>query len=147
MRNKTVTDAEIFSEIPGARARGRSARTSDARAMSAHYSPVTGRLTVVLANDAIFSFPAKLAPGLRRATAAQLAKLHVSPSGEGLLWPDIDADLSVGGMLEAMVGGKLLMRQLGRAGGLVRSAAKARASRVNGAKGGRPRVKKSDRDN
>lgn len=145
MRNKSGTDAEILSQIPGARERGRLARISEPRAIGARYSSVTGRLTVILANDARFSFPTALAPGLRKANPTELAKVHVSPSGEGLIWPDIDADLSVAGILEAMVGGKLLMSALGRAGGVVRSDAKARASRLNGAKGGRPKVKKSDR--
>jgi hypothetical protein len=33
------------------------------------------------------------------------------------------------------------MRELGRAGGSARSEAKARAARLNGAKGGRPRAR------
>lgn len=139
MRNKPITDAELLAQIPAARKRGRIARTSGARAITACYSQTTGRLTVALANNATFSFPTNLVPGLSGATPDQLVKVDISPSGEGLLWPEIDADLSVAGMLEAMVGGELLMSQLGRAGGLARSEAKAKASRSNGAKGGRPR--------
>ncbi|MGI9044587.1 MAG: hypothetical protein ACR2GK_10755 [Gemmatimonadaceae bacterium] len=44
-------------------------------------------------------------------------------------------------MLEAMVGGRALMSELGRVGGLARTDAKKRAARANGAKGGRPTVK------
>lgn len=139
MRNKRITDAELLAQIPAAKERGRIARASGSRAITARYSQTTGRLTVALANNATFSFPTKLVPGLRGATAAQLSKIDISPSGEGLLWPEIDADLSVAGMLEAMVGGDLLMSQLGRVGGLARSEAKAKTSRSNGAKGGRPK--------
>ncbi len=142
MRNSSTTGAEIIAQIPVARDRGRLARKTEPRAKSARYSRVTGRLTVVLSNNAIFSFPAKLAPGLQNATEAQLARVEVSPSGEGLMWADIDADLSVAGILQAMIGGKVFMRELGRSGGLARSEAKATAARSNGAKGGRPRMKK-----
>lgn len=142
MRNRTATDAEILAQITGARERGRRARAVEPRAKSARYSRVTGRLTVTLTNNAIFGFPARLAPGLDNASEAQLAKVEVSPSGEGLLWPDIDADLSVAGMLRAMLGGKAVMRELGRSGGLARSQAKAAAARSNGARGGRPRASK-----
>ncbi len=139
MRNRRISDEELLAQIPAARNRGRIARASGARAITARYSKATGRLTVALANSATFSFPTSLVPGLSGATPAQLAKINISPSGEGLLWPEIDADLSVAGMLEAILGGDLLMSQLGRVGGLARSDAKAKASRSNGAKGGRPR--------
>ena len=142
MRNSETASASILAQIQAARARARTAKSTEPRAKSARYGRETGRLTVLLTNEAEFSFPAKLAPDLKHATASQLAKVEVSPSGEGLMWPDIDADLSVAGILETMLGSTTLMRELGRVGGRSRSKAKASAARTNGEKGGRPRINK-----
>lgn len=141
MAGNKSTDAQILAQIPAARARARLAKATEPRARSARYSRATKRVTVALTNGAIFSFPAKLAPGLQRASHAELAKVEVSPSGEGLMWEELDADLSVAGVLEAIVGSTRWMRVLGRSGGTSRSPAKARAARANGAKGGRPKVR------
>jgi len=145
MGDNTLTDARILAQIPGARERGRVAKAVEPRASSARYSRVTGRVTVTLTNGAIFSFPARLAPGLGKASQSELSKVRVSPSGEGLFWEELDADLSVAGMLEAIMGTTRWMRVLGRSGGRSRSPAKARAARVNGAKGGRPKTAPTNR--
>jgi hypothetical protein len=49
---------------------------------------------------------------------------------------------SVTELLAGVLGTKAWMAELGRAGGRVKSAAKSRAARRNGAKGGRPRKRK-----
>lgn len=140
MADNTLMDAQILAQIPAARERARIAKATEPRATSARYSRVTGRLTVALTNGAKFSFRARLAPGLEKASHAELSKVAVSPSGEGLFWDDLDAHLSVAGVLEAMIGSSRWMRVLGRSGGRSRSPAKARAARANGAKGGRPKA-------
>lgn len=140
MADKALTHAQILAQIPAARERARIAKAIEPRAKRARYSRVTGRLTVSLTNGAIFSFPARLAPGLENASHVELAEVEVSPSGEGLLWEDLDADLSVAGLLEAIIGTSRWMRVLGSSGGRSRSLAKARAARANGAKGGRPKA-------
>lgn len=148
MARKTLTDAEILSQIPAARARERLARATEPRAKSARYSRTTGLLTIVLTNSATMAFPAHLAPGLENASPAELAKVKVLPSGDGLSWDSLDVDLSVAGLFETMFGLSGWMRALGRHGGKARSAAKTRAARENGAKGGRPRgTRKSSRQN
>lgn len=140
MKHRVLTDVEILAQIPAARERGRVAKATEPRAARARYSRLTGRLTVLLTNGALFSFRARLAPGLEKASHAALAKVEVSPSGEGLSWDAIDAHLSVAGVLETILGGSFWKRQLGRSGGRSRSPAKVRAARANGAKGGRPRT-------
>ncbi len=40
-----------------------------------------------------FLFPPELAQGLRGASAKDLANVEITPSGEGLRWPNLDADL------------------------------------------------------
>ena len=80
------------------------------------------------------------AQGLEHANASQLAKIEISPSGLGLRFPALDADLYSPSLLEGFVGSKRWMAaQLGKAGGQTRSKAKAAAARSNGRLGGRPR--------
>lgn len=140
MADNRLTDEQIREQIPGARERARIARETGPRAKSVRYSRATRRISVTLTNDAAFSFPTKIVPGLGNASHSELAKVNVSPSGEGLMWSELDADVSVSGLLEAVIGQGPWMRLLGRSGGISRSPAKAQAARANGAKGGRPRA-------
>ncbi len=60
-------------------------------------------------------------------------------NGSSLHWPELDLDVYVPNLIKNIYGTKKWMSALGRRGGMVRSAAKCRSSRKNGAKGGRPR--------
>lgn len=86
-----------------------------------------------------FAFPADLAEGLADAPRSKLAKIKVSPNGLGLHWPLLDADLYVPGLIECASGTGRLMQQIGKLGGLSCSASKAKASRENGKRSGRPK--------
>ncbi|MGD0777782.1 MAG: DUF2442 domain-containing protein, partial [Candidatus Solibacter sp.] len=78
--------------------------------------------------------------GLEDANAAQLSEIEISPSGFGIHFPAVDADLYVPGLLEGILGSKTWMAaRLGQIGGQSRSRAKKAASRANGKLGGRPR--------
>jgi hypothetical protein len=77
--------------------------------------------------------------GLQSATKEQIARVEILGGGTGLHWPDLDLDFYVPGLLRGVYGNKKWMAEIGRSGGSVRSAAKKRAARVNGLKGGRPR--------
>jgi hypothetical protein len=77
--------------------------------------------------------------GLESATQEQIARVEILGSGTGLHWPDLDIDFYVPGLLRGVYGNRKWMAEIGRSGGSMRSAAKKRASRANGAKGGRPR--------
>jgi hypothetical protein len=79
--------------------------------------------------------------GLQSATKEQIARVEILGGGTGLHWPDLDLDFYVPGLLRGVYGNKKWMAEIGRSGGSVRSAAKKRAARVNGLKGGRPRRK------
>jgi hypothetical protein len=77
---------------------------------------------------------------LEDANAAQLSEIEISPSGFGIHFPAVDADLYVPGLLEGILGSKTWMAaRLGQIGGQSRSRAKKAASRANGKLGGRPR--------
>src|SRR5262249_58574025 len=113
------------------------------RASAARYDRRSNRIIVDLRNGARFLFPPELAKGLAGASARDLANIVITPSGEGLRWPSLDADFSLPGLMMGMFGNKLWMTEFARRGGSARSEAKAASSRANGRKGGRPRKKAS----
>jgi hypothetical protein len=109
-------------------------------AVSASYDRGAGRIVVALSTGVEIAFSPRLAEGLAKASADDLADIEISPAGLGLHWPRLDADLYVPSLLEGVFGSKRWMAaQLGAAGGRVQSRAKAAAARENGRKGGRPR--------
>ncbi len=109
-------------------------------ATAARYDRRVSRIVITLDNGLEIAFPPRLAEGLANATAAELSEIEITPLGDGLRWPILDADLSVAGLLAGMFGSKHWMAaQLGAAGGRARTEAKAASSRENGRKGGRPR--------
>jgi hypothetical protein len=113
---------------------------SQPKAIFAHYDRRISRIVIGLDNGLELAFPPRLAQGLEHATPAELAVIEISPLGDGLHWPAIDADLYVPALLQGIFGSKSWMaRHLGAAGGRVRSGAKGAAARENGRKGGRPR--------
>jgi hypothetical protein len=67
-------------------------------------------------------------------------EIEISPSGLGIHFPKLDADLYLPGVLEGFLGSKRWMAsRLGQAGGKSRTAAKRAAARANGRMGGRPK--------
>lgn len=130
-----VTD----DEFRAAEARGEDARQAG-YAVSARYDRPSGRLIVALNTGVELAVPADRIEGLAGAEAAALAEIEISPSGLGLHWPALDADLYLPALLQGVFGSRAWMaRQLGAAGGRAKTAAKAAAARDNGRKGGRPR--------
>jgi predicted butyrate kinase (DUF1464 family) len=92
-----------------------------------------------LGNGYLYGFPATSIAELAKASAKQLVAVEVSPGGSGLHWEELDADLSVAGLLLSSLGRGEKLTELARIAGRAKSPAKAAASRANGAKGGRPR--------
>jgi hypothetical protein len=110
------------------------------RAIGAHYDRKTRKIVVELSSRVIVSFSPGDAEGLEGAKPSQLDAIEISPSGFGIHFPALDADLYVPGILEGLLGAKRWMAsRLGRIGGQSRSRAKTAASRANGRLGGRPR--------
>ena len=135
MAFKMLTEADYLAAVE----RGRIADENEPRATSAWYDEASGRIFMELKNGCLFAFPAEMGQGLQGATAEQLSEVEILPGGEALHWEELDADLGVPGLVAGVFGSKAWMRELGRAGGSMQSEAKARASRENGKKGGRPR--------
>jgi Protein of unknown function (DUF2442) len=109
-------------------------------ATSAHYDSKAGRIVVSLSSGIEIAFPAELAEGLAGAKASDLSEIEITPTGLGLHWPRLDADLYLPALMEGTFGSRRWMAQLmGTAGGRATSTAKRAAARRNGRLGGRPR--------
>ena len=110
------------------------------RAVSAHYDRKSGHIVIHLSSKLILSFSPHDAESLKNAKPSQLDEIEISPSGFGIHFPKLDADLYVPGLLEGFLGSKKWMAsRLGQIGGQSRSRAKRAASRANGRLGGRPK--------
>jgi hypothetical protein len=121
--------------------RANEVRKSMPKAVSARYDRKTGRIVIQLSSNIGISFSPGDAEGLTSATPAQLQEIEISPSGLGIHFPKLDADLYLPALLEGFLGSKKWMAsRLGRAGGESKSAAKQQASRANGRLGGRPKA-------
>jgi hypothetical protein len=125
-------------EAAGRRGRARLSRTPTATA--AHYDRRAGRVVIDLSTGLSIAFRLEHAQGFEGAKPEQLTKIEISPSGLGLHFPAIDADIYLPGLLEGFLGSRRWMAaQLGQAGGSATSRAKAAAARTNGKLGGRPK--------
>jgi hypothetical protein len=113
---------------------------SQPHAISARYDRRGGRIVVCLSNGLELGVPVSLAEGLGGARPADLADVEISPTGLGLHWPRLDADLYLPALMEGMFGTRRWMaRVMGKAGGRSKSSVKQAAARENGRLGGRPR--------
>ncbi len=128
------------SDVKQAEARMQARRKPGLQAVSARYDRRAGRVVVELDGGWMVAFPARLAEGLDKARAEDLADIEITPSGMGLHFPKLDADFYLPALLAGVLGSERWMAGLmGKAGGQSRSPAKAAASRSNGKLGGRPR--------
>src|SRR6202048_5570160 len=115
-------------------------RTREPTVMAACYAPERDRVVIELSSGYEVAFPPRRAQGLEKAKPSDLDVIEISPSGFGLHFPKLDADLWLPAVLGGVFGSRRWMAaQLGSRGGKSKSKAKARAARANGQLGGRPR--------
>jgi hypothetical protein len=114
-------------------------RKHEPLAQSVEHVPDLNLLIVGLTNGRRLVLPMEDIQGLEKATAAQIRNHELLGGGTGICFPDIDVDLYVPALIEGVYGNRRWMAQLGKKGGSATSDATRRASRVNGAKGGRPK--------
>jgi hypothetical protein len=127
-------------ELKQANARAKALKANTPAATSAYYDRKSGNIIVTLSSGVGIFFSPKDAQGLEDGTPAQLSEIEITPSGFGLHFPKLDADLYVPAILEGFLGSrKWMAARLGAEGGKARTKAKVAAARVNGSLGGRPR--------
>jgi hypothetical protein len=109
-------------------------------AVRVRYDPGSSRLVIELESGVEITIPPSHLQGLENANPADLEDAQISPSGLGIHFPNLDADVYLPAVLEGLLGTKRWMAaRNGEAGGKARTEAKAAAARKNGTLGGRPR--------
>ncbi len=121
-------------------------RRADARlqktacAVKVRYDHKTERVVIDLSTGIEIAFRPHDAQALERANPNQLDTIEISPSGLGIYFPKLDADIYVPALLEGFLGSKRwIAAQHGKIGGSASTRAKAAAARRNGKLGGRPK--------
>jgi hypothetical protein len=132
------------NEYARAKARGEQRRLRDPYAVAARYDGRQHRIVVELNTGLMVVFPASMVEGLQDARPRDLRDIEITPSGFGLHFPKLDADIYLPGLLAGSLGTRRWMAaQLGKQGGGARTTAKAAAARANGKLGGRPRKREA----
>ena len=109
-----MSSSKLDREYRAAARRASKADALEPRAKSARYDKRSRRIVVDLRNGARFAFPPEIAQGLAGADEQSLAKIEITPSGSGLSWPDLDADLSLPSLMAGIFGSRDWMRRLKR---------------------------------
>ena len=114
-------------------------RSAFPTALSVRYDRRLDRVVIHLSSGLDVAFSPRNAQGLQNAKLFQLRRIEISPSGFGIYFPDLDADIYLPTLLQGFLGSrKWMAARLGAAGGKSRSTAKKSAARKNGKLGGRP---------
>ncbi len=133
----SILDADT---IQAANARASAHLAQGPTAVAARYDRRIGRVVISLSSGLDIAFKPHDAQGLTGARPAQLAGIEISPSGLGIHFPALDADLYLPALLEGFLGSRQWMAAaMGKAGGQASTVQKVNAARANGRLGGRPR--------
>src|SRR5262249_2029793 len=100
-------------------------RIAQPAALAAPYDRGRDRILIDLSTGYEVAFPPRRAQGLERARPSDLESIEISPSGFGLHFPKLDADLWLPALLEGVFGSRRWMAaRLGARGGKSKSKAK-----------------------
>jgi Protein of unknown function (DUF2442) len=128
------------NEFEAANRRAAELKVTTPHATAARYDRKSDRVILSLSTNLEIMFSPKNAQGLEHAKPSELTPIEISPSGFGVYFPKLEADLYVPTLLEGFLGSrKWMAARLGSQGGKAKTKAKAFAARANGALGGRPR--------
>ncbi len=117
--NFVPIDPEIQQQIDHARNVDEVLEKREPRAKRAWYNPIDNTIEIELKTGVRASFPVHLLQGLQGATSEQLAEVEISPSGYGLHWESLDADLAVPALMSQIFGSGAWMDELERTGKLL----------------------------
>ena len=132
------SEAAFHAQLEAARKRAGHSDATEPRAASARYDADARLVVVELTNRCTFGFPPEVVPELAGLSAQALAEVRPTSRGRALTWDGADVDVDVPGLIAHAVN---LAAWAPKYLGSRTSDAKARASRENGRKGGRPRRK------
>jgi hypothetical protein len=136
-----ISDAEYAAAL----AAGRIEAETEIRAQAVRYVPERDAIEIVTSCNAGFLIPRQWIGALQDVPTDELSKLEVWPDGSAIELED--RDISVHGLLTAILPEMLPARSVAAIfasrGGQASSRAKRKSSRANGRKGGRPRKKTS----
>lgn len=128
------------NEFEAAKLRAEGAQARFPATVAVHYDRRIANIVIELSTGLKLAFSPRVVQGLEQACPADLVDAQISPSGLGIHFPHLDADLYVPGLLEGLLGSRTWMAaEQGRRGGRKKSDAKATAARANGKLGGRPK--------
>lgn len=96
-------------DIRAAEARMADVRRSSAVAVRARYDRRIGRVVIGLNSGLEIAFPPRDVQGLEKARPADLDVIEISPSGLGIHFPKLDADIYVPALLQGLTGSKAWM--------------------------------------
>lgn len=130
-----TTDAEIDAAIE----RANIYDLHRPKAVAAAYRLDDDAIVIKLASGVEIAVPRRLMQGLEGATSSQLSEVTIVGAQSGLHWESLDVDHDISALIDGVFGTRKWMSELGKVGGVSRSAAKGAAARKNGRKGGRPR--------
>ena len=80
--------------------RGKKVQAAFPRAVAVRYDRRSARLVISFSTGVVVSFPPKLVQGLEAAKPADLTDAPISPSGLGVHFPKLDADLYIPALLQ-----------------------------------------------
>jgi len=139
MNSHEITSAEYAAAL----AAGQSESESEVRAQAVRYVPERDAVEILTRRGAGFLIPRQWIEALQDVALDELSKLTVWPDGSAIELEDRDIQISVSGLLSAVLPAMLPSRAIATLfasrGGQATSEAKRVSSRANGRKGGRPR--------
>src|SRR5690242_5448744 len=98
--------------------------------VSVRYDRRVARVIILLSSGLELAFSPKHVQGLENASPADLMDAEITPSGLGIYFPRLDADLYIPALLEGFLGSRHWMAaQIGKVGGMASTEAKATAAR------------------
>jgi hypothetical protein len=133
----------LNDEYEAANKRAAERQRKSPTATAVRYDRRIGRIVIDLSSGIEIAFRPLDAEGLEHAKVDDLSEIEISPSGLGIHFPRLDADLYLPALLDGFLGSRHWMASaMGKRGGKAATAAKAEAARANGRLGGRPRKPK-----
>jgi hypothetical protein len=136
---------EVQKQIDEARKRDRIESRKEAEAISVKADRRGEFIQLLFKDGFAITFPSSYIKELQAANPREITGVKLSPDGEAIYWPDLDAHYTISGLLAGRFGNEAWMSEIGKIGGRASTRAKAIAARINGSRGGRPRKNLEER--